>query len=84
MASFISAAIFNAKKSDPKVDDSIVFYLLEYHLTGVPFRKKIMPVVDRLVTRFVACGDASQNMFNCVLFPRGFGAFEGRSSLMSG
>ena len=51
---------------------------LEYHS-----RKMIMPVVDCLVTRLVAC-DASQNMFNCMLFPRGFGAFEGRLSLMSG
>ena len=83
MASFISAAIFNATNLDPKVDDSIVFCLLEYHLTGVPFRKMIMPVVDHIVTRFVAC-DASQNMFNCMLFPSGFGAFEGRSSVMSG
>ena len=52
--SFISAAILAATNSLPKVLDSKVFCLLEYQVVGEPFRKKIKPVVDRLVLRHVA------------------------------
>ena len=39
-----SVAIRNATNSDPKVEDSTVFCLLEYHNKGAEFLKRIMPV----------------------------------------
>ena len=77
--SFILMAILSATNSDPKVDDSMVFWRLEYHLMGAPFRKKRIPVVERRVTRSVAC-DASQNIVSCTGFPRGAGALGGMPS----
>jgi hypothetical protein len=53
-ASFISVAILRATNSEPKVERSIVFCRHEYQLIGVPLRKKIIPVVERLVTKLVA------------------------------
>lgn len=63
-ASFISTAIFKAMNSDPKVDDSIVFCHFEYHLIGPLLIKKMIPVVECLVFKHVAC-TASQNMLIC-------------------
>ena len=38
--SFISVAILSAMNFEPKVEDSIVLWRLEYHLIGAPLRKK--------------------------------------------
>jgi hypothetical protein len=61
------------------VDDLIVFYLLEYHLVGVPLRNKIISVVERLVIRSVAW-EPSQSILSSTGNPRGLGALLGISS----
>lgn len=66
----ISVAIFNATNTDPNVDDS------EYHRMGAPCRNIMIPVVDLLVIKSVAC-EASQNIFICLAFSLGGGAFDG-------
>jgi hypothetical protein len=49
-ALIISEAMRMATNSDPYVDPSTVFCLLEYQRIGVPFIKISMPVVDLRVT----------------------------------
>jgi hypothetical protein len=78
-ASFISAAIFNVTNLESKVELSIVFCHFSYHVIGVPLRKKIIPVVDRRVTRSVACA-VSQKKFICTCLPRLDGISCGKTS----
>jgi hypothetical protein len=54
--SCISLAILNATNSEPKVELSIVFYLHEYQITGVPLRKNIVPVLKLHIIKSVALG----------------------------
>lgn len=82
--SFCSMAILSATNSLPKTELSIVFCRLENQEIGAPLIKNIIPVVERLVTRHVAC-EASTNMLICTDLPRGVGALGGSvSPLMLG
>ena len=71
-----SVAIRNATNSDPKVEDSTVFCLLEYHSKRAEFPKRIIPVWDRLVI-LSPPWSMSTKQFDWALFPRGIGAFDG-------
>ena len=49
MAMICSMVILDATSSDPYVDVSTVFCLLDTHRIGVLFRRRIIPVTDLLV-----------------------------------
>jgi len=79
MPSFISVDIFSATNSLPKALLSIVFCRLEYHVIGAPFKKKIIPVVERRDCKQEAW-EASQNIFICTELPLGSGILLGNGS----
>lgn len=51
---YSTASILEAANSDPKVDNSIVFCLLEVHVIGVLSRRTNIPVTDLLVNLSLA------------------------------
>ena len=50
MAMMCSIAILDATNSDPYVDVSTIFCLLDTHKIGVLLRRRMMPVTDHLVS----------------------------------
>ena len=67
-----SNALFNAKNSEPKVDDSTVFYLLLNQIIGAWLKNISILVCDRLVT-LSAAWLASTKQCVVMIFPPGFG-----------
>ena len=78
-ASINSTAVFRATNSDPKADDSTVFCLFECHVIGARFKKMMIPVWDRRVTRQPAWSASSKHEVVAAL-PLNSGAFGGFGS----
>ena len=78
-----SVAILAATSSDPYVDVSTVFCLLQIHKIGVLFNNISIPVTDLLVTTSCAW---SASKYTVILtdFPYGSGISGGNSSSTSG
>ena len=77
-----SVPIFKATYSEPKVDVSTVFYLVEYHKIGAMLQKINIPVWDLLVTLFPAWSASICALF-CTLLPNGSGISNKISSFPS-
>jgi hypothetical protein len=75
-ASTSSTAIFMATNSEPNVEASTVFCLLENQMTGARLMKMIIPVCDLLVTLQPAWSASTKHEVTTLL-PRGSGALGG-------
>ena len=81
--SIISMDTRIASNSDPYLDASTVFCLLEYHMIGARFTNIKIPECDRLVSLHPVWSASTKQLITTSL-PRSFGIFPGIASAASG